>query len=138
MSCTPRGGLRPRAALRRRRGAHLDLGRLRLRVEIERRRGARVALPGRPACGCLLDGGHSREERAQIQLGWEGRSDAVGMGGEERRVGVSGCDGNPSSFGPCRPTKIAKIWREKKKVPLKGLELATVDLRPRGQTIEVC
>ena len=63
MSCAPRGGLRPRAALRRRRGAHLDLGRLRLRVEIERRRGARAALPGRPAYDCVLVGGRSREER---------------------------------------------------------------------------
>ena len=85
---------------------------MRLCVEMEHyllarwRRGARAALPGRPACSCLLNGGRSREERvagggpsreerAQIQSGWEGRSDAVGMGGAalsgwEGRNGVSG------------------------------------------------
>ena len=72
------------------------------------RRGARAALPGRPACGCVLDGGrsreervagggHSREERAQIRSGARGAaggmgggSGATGMGGEERRVGMGG------------------------------------------------
>ena len=72
------------------------------------RRGARAALPGRPACGCLLDGrdsreervasgGHRREERAQIRLGARGAAGGigrkerrVGMGGDERCVGMGG------------------------------------------------
>jgi len=92
---------------------------MRLCVEMEHclparwRRGARAELPSRPACGSLLDGGrsreervagggHSREERAQIRSG--ARGEAGGMGGKERHTPL-----NPSSFGPRRPTKIAKI-----------------------------